>query len=37
MENEREQLIEAGYARDYVNLMSDEEVSEELAEIPYNL
>lgn len=38
MENERQLLAEAtGYEWKLIDQMTDEEVSEELAEIPYNL
>lgn len=35
--NERELLIYSGYDSEDVNQMTDEQVSEEIAEIPYNL
>jgi hypothetical protein len=35
--DDRKMLVEAGYDHEDVDAMSDEDVHEELAEIPYNL
>ncbi len=35
--DEREMPVEAGYDYEDVSQMTDEEVSEEISEIPYNL
>nr|DAL87898.1 MAG TPA: hypothetical protein [Caudoviricetes sp.] len=37
MKSERQLLIDLGYDQKDVDQMTDEEVSEEIAEIPYNL